>query len=64
MQNSTHRQNGETFPAAKTDKTISKGKLNLAKKGFIFEKLAAVALNDFSGQRHFPRLSENWNGSF
>ena len=33
-------------------------------KGFIFEKLAAVALNDFSGQQHFPRLSENWSGSF
>ena len=37
---------------------------SILQKGIIFEKLD-VALDDFSGQRrHFPRLSENWNGSF
>ena len=59
---STRHQNRETFPVAKMIKQL----LNrnwIWQKGFVFEKLA-VALNDFSGQQHFPRLSENWSGSF
>ena len=62
--------NGEEMKSVRGELFLAKSNLfesrrnSILQKGIIFEKLD-VALDDFSGQRrHFPRLSENWNGSF
>ena len=62
--------NGEEIQSVREELFLAKlnffeSKSNsILQKGITFEKLD-VALDDFSGQRrHFPRLSENWNGSF